>query len=552
MIPGGHQNINQNDIKEVIKALKSDWLTQGPKVLEFERALADYCGVKYAVAVNNGTAALHLAYLAAGLKPGDEVITSPNTFAATTNMMLNVGARPVFCDIRLDTYNIDEKKIEKLITKRTKAIVPVHFAGQACEMTAIHEIARKYKFLIIEDACHALGAKYRDAKIGACRYSDMVIFSFHPVKSITTGEGGAILTNNKKYFKKMVSLRSHGIHKDKNRKNIMTELGFNYRITDIQTALGVSQLKKLNGFIKKRQQIIKWYEQELKNVKQIILPLELMGDCSAWHIYVIRTANSADRDKLANFLKNKGIGVNFHYPAVYSHPYYRKNGYNGLKLVNEEIYQNSCITLPCYVNLAEKEIKFIGGSIKKYFMANEKKSGKNEDQIEKIMGERVYLRKLISADTSPDYCSWLNDREVNKYLETRKSTMAELKKYVIEKSSQFDCLLVGIFDKKTDLHIGNIKLEPIDWRRKKATYGILIGNKNYWGKGIGEEATKLIIEYAFRKLGLESIELGVIPQNKNAVKLYKKLKFRVKKIEKKAVNHDGILHNQIIMYIKNN
>ena len=161
----------------------------------------------------------------------------------------------------------------------------------------------------------------------------------------------------------------------------------------------------------------------MAGIPQIILPQALKGNYSSWHIYVIRTANSADRDKLANFLKNKGIGVNFHYPAVYSHPYYRKNGYNGLKLVNEEIYQNSCITLPCYVNLAEKEIKFIGGSIKKYFMANEKKSGKNEDQIEKIMGERVYLRKLISADTSPDYCSWLNDREVNKYLETRKKEL---------------------------------------------------------------------------------------------------------------------------------
>src|SRR3989338_6198826 len=274
-IPYGKQNIDKNDINAVLKVLKSDFLTQGPKVLEFEQKLAKYCGVKYAIACNSGTSALYLAYLVAGLKAGDEVITTPNTFVATSNMLLAIGVKPVFCDIRLDTYNIDEKKIEKLITKRTKAIVPVHFAGQACEMTAIHEIARKYKFLIIEDACHALGAKYRDAKIGACRYSDMVIFSFHPVKSI------------------------------------MTELGFNYRITDIQTALGVSQLKKLNGFIKKRQQIIKWYEQELKNVKQIILPLELMGDCSAWHIYVIRTANSADRDKLANFLKNKGIGVNF-------------------------------------------------------------------------------------------------------------------------------------------------------------------------------------------------------------------------------------------------
>lgn len=367
MIPYGHQFIDKKDINSVVDALRSGWLTQGPKVLEFEKDLAEYCGVKYVVAVCNGTAALHLAYLAAGLKAGGEAITSPNTFVATTNMLLAVGAKPVFCDIRLDTYNLDETKIEKLITKDTMAIVPVHFAGQPCEMDKILKIAKKYKLLVIEDACHALGALYKKLKIGSCRYSDIAVFSFHPVKSITTGEGGAILTDSKKYYDKLVSLRNHGIHKDKNGKNIMTELGFNYRITDIQTALGASQLKKLNSFIKKRQQIVERYGQELKNVKQIILPRELKDNCSAWQIYVIRTADPADRDKLANFLKNKGIGVNFHYPAVYTHPYYRQNGYNGVKLASEEIYQNSCITLPCFPGLKELEIEFICKSIKNFW-----------------------------------------------------------------------------------------------------------------------------------------------------------------------------------------
>ena len=213
------------------------------------------------MAVANGTSALHLAY--------------PNTFAATSNMMLAVGAKPVFCDIRPDTCNIDEEKIKKLVTAKTKAIVPVHFAGQPCEMKKIKAIADKYKLLIIEDACHAPGAKYKKGKIGNCLYSDMAVFSFHPIKPITTSEGGAVLINNKKYYEKLISLRSHGIHKDKKGKNIMVEMGYNYRMTDIQAALGISQLKKLDKFIKARRQIVGWYKKELENIKEIILPQEL-------------------------------------------------------------------------------------------------------------------------------------------------------------------------------------------------------------------------------------------------------------------------------------
>jgi len=374
MIPYGHQFIDKNDVAEVIKVFKSDWLTQGPKVLGFEKALAKYCGAKYAIAVCNGTAALHLAYLASGLKNGDEVITTPNTFVATSNMLLAVGAKPVFCDIRLDTYNIDENKIEKLITtasagqaKKIKAIVPLHFAGQPYEMGKIKKIADKYKLLIIEDACHALGAKYKKNKIGNCHYSDMAVFSFHPVKSITTGEGGAILTNNKKYYKKLMSLRSHGIHKDKRGKNVMTELGYNYRMTDIQASLGISQLKKLDGFIKARRQIVGWYKKELEDIKEIILPQELKGNFSFWHIYVIRVKDKKSRDELIKYLKENGVGVNFHYPAVYSHPFYRKNGYKKIKLDNEEEYYKSCITFPCFVQLKKEDIHYMADLLKKFF-----------------------------------------------------------------------------------------------------------------------------------------------------------------------------------------
>lgn len=367
MIPYGKQSIDQADIRAVLKVLKSNCIAQGPKVKEFELSLARYCGAKYAVVCNNGTAALLLSYLALGLKPGDEVITTPNTFASTCNMLLFIGAKPVFCDIRLDTYNIDESKIEKLITRKTKAIVPVHFAGHPCQADRINKIAKKYKLAVIEDACHALGAKFKNSKIGNCRYSGMAIFAFHPVKPITTGEGGAILTNNKKYYEKLVLFRNHGIYKDKKGKNVMVALGLNLRSTDIQAALGVSQLKKLDRFIKRRHQVVGWYEQELKNINQIILPVELPGNYSGWHIYIIRVANPKLRDKLMKYLKENGVGANFHYPAVYSHPYYQSVGYGKVKLKDMEAYHTSCITLPCHTKLARSDIKYIGKVIKKFF-----------------------------------------------------------------------------------------------------------------------------------------------------------------------------------------
>lgn len=367
MIPYGRQSIDASDIDAVVKVLKSDWLTQGPKVLEFEQALARYCGARYAVAASSGTAALHLAYRAADLKGGDEAITTPNTFVATTNMLLEVGAKPVFCDIRLDTYNIDERNIESLITNKTRAVVPVHFAGQPCAMDKIRKISQRHDLVVIEDACHALGARYKHSKIGDCAYSDMAVFSFHPVKSITTGEGGAVLTNSKNLYQRLLLLRSHGVKKDKRGFNIMTELGYNYRLSDIQAALGASQIKKIGGFIKKRRQVVKWYQEELAGINAIILPVELKECLSAWHIYVIRVREPKHRLPLYQHLKKHGIGVNFHYPAVYSQPYYRKKGYKSFYLKNEELYQSSCLTLPCFPALKRSEVRYIGRTIRKFF-----------------------------------------------------------------------------------------------------------------------------------------------------------------------------------------
>jgi len=282
-------------------------------------------------------------------------------------MVLVCGARPKFCDIRMDTYNIDENKIEKLVTKKTKAIVPVHFAGQPCDMRYIQSIAKKHRLLVIEDACHALGSKYENDKIGSCKYSDMTVFSFHAIKAITTAEGGAILTNSKKLYDMLVLLRSHGIQKDKNGFNVMLELGYNYRLTELQAALGLSQMKKLDKLIRMRRMIARKYQQALKNVDDIILPKEIDDNYSGWHIYVIRAKKAKDRLPLYKHLIKFGIGVNFHYPAVYKYPYYKKLGYAKIKCANMEEYHKSAITIPLYPGFYNVQIKTVCEAIKSFY-----------------------------------------------------------------------------------------------------------------------------------------------------------------------------------------
>lgn len=365
MINYGAQSINRRDIKAVEKVLLSPWLTQGPTVRAFEETLAGNCGARYAVAVSSGTVALHLAYLVAGLKKGDEVITTPNTFVATVNMLMAVGAKPVFCDIRSDTYNLDETKIESLITKKTRAIVSVDFAGQPCEYKKICTIARRHKLLVIEDACHALGAKYYGQSIGT--WADMTVLSFHAVKPITTGEGGAILTSSKNFYERLILLRSHGVNKDQDGFNVMVDLGYNYRLTNFQSALGSSQLKRLDSFLKKRRAVAQWYRQKLAGVDQVILPLESKNVLSGWHLYVIRTRDARQRLPLYKYLREQGIGASFHYPCVYQHPFYQKKGFSNVKCPTAEKYAATAITLPLHVLLTHRDILFITKTIKSFF-----------------------------------------------------------------------------------------------------------------------------------------------------------------------------------------
>ncbi|MBP1754617.1 MAG: glutamine--scyllo-inositol transaminase [Firmicutes bacterium] len=368
-IPYGRQWIDEDDIQAVVETLRSDYLTTGPKVEEFERSVADYLGAKYAVAVSNGTAALHVACLAAGIGEGDEVITSPITFVASANCALYCGATPVFADINPDTYNIDPEEIRRKITPKTKAIIPVHFTGQPCAMDEIHAIAKEYNLIVIEDACHALGADYKGQKIGTL--SDMTVLSFHPVKHITTGEGGMIMTENEELYERLKLFRTHGI----TRKPSQLEqcdgpwyyeqqvLGYNYRITDIQCALGISQMKKLDAFVARRREIAARYDQAFGAMEGIKVPFQAEGCHNSWHLYVIQVLDK-NRKEVFDSLIERNIGVNVHYIPVHTQPYYRAHGYAEVVCPNAELVYSRFISLPMYAKLSEEEQDYVIEQVK--------------------------------------------------------------------------------------------------------------------------------------------------------------------------------------------
>jgi UDP-4-amino-4,6-dideoxy-N-acetyl-beta-L-altrosamine transaminase len=370
-IPYGRQSINEDDILEVVNVLRSDWLTQGPVVEEFERAIADFCGAKYAVAVANGTAALHLATLAAGFTVGDEVITTPITFVASANCIAYVGATPVFADIDSQTYCIDPVQIRLKLTNRTKGLIPVHFTGQPCDMEAIKAIAEERQLIVIEDAAHAIGATYvaggETFKVGSCAHSDMTIFSFHPVKHMTTGEGGMVTTNNPKLYEKLCLLRTHGITKiaEKMTRNEgpwyyeQHELGFNYRITDMQCALGLSQLERLDNFVARRRQIASEYSKAFSGCRELIVPAQRADTHSSWHLYMLRL-HSVDRGKVFSLLRERGVGVNVHYIPVYLQPYFQeKFGCAKGDCPRAEHYYQGAITLPLYPDMTDEEVAYV-------------------------------------------------------------------------------------------------------------------------------------------------------------------------------------------------
>ncbi len=372
-LPYGRQWIDADDIEAVVEVLKGDYLTTGPFVLNFEQAVANYVGAKYAVSFANGTAALHGACFAAGITEGDEVITTPLTFAASANCILYQGGKPVFVDIDERTYNIDPEEIEKKITANTKAIIPVDFTGQPANLSKINAIAKKNNLVVIEDAAHALGAVYKGQRIGSI--SDMTMFSFHPVKHITSGEGGMITTNNKDYYEKLLQFRSHGITRDPSKLTNnhgpwyyeMQFLGFNYRLTDIQAALGKSQLNKIDRFIDVRKKYVAMYDQAFREIPQIITPFQHTNVESSWHLYIIQldlAMLSCTRLEIFKVLQDHNIGVNVHYLPVHLLPYYNGLGYRQGDLPKAEALYERIITLPLFPAMTDADVKDVIKAVK--------------------------------------------------------------------------------------------------------------------------------------------------------------------------------------------
>ncbi len=381
MIPYGRQEITDSDIEEVEKVLRSDFLTQGPVVPKFEKSVANYCGASYAVAVNSATSALHIACLALGLKKGDYLWTSPNTFVASANCARYCGASVDFVDINSNTFNMsvealsEKLKVAEKKGKLPKIVIPVHFAGQPSEMEAIHKLSKKFGFKIIEDASHAIGASYDEIKVGSCVHSDITVFSFHPVKIITTGEGGMALTNNKDLADKMYRLRVHGITYDKGTmhqrpKNEIwnyqqIELGFNYRMNDIQAALGLSQIKRLDDYIKIRHNIAKRYNKEFESLL-IKTQQQLPGVYSSFHLYSAcfkENNNSEIQKNIYDTLRENGIAVNVHYIPVHRHPYYENLGFKKEDFPEAEQFYREAISLPIYPSLSNQQQDFVVQSL---------------------------------------------------------------------------------------------------------------------------------------------------------------------------------------------
>jgi len=364
-IPYGHQTIDENDIEAVAKVLRSDWITQGKTVDQFESSIANYVGTKYAVAFSSGTAALHAACSIMDISPSDEVITTPISFVATSNSIMYCGGTPVFADVKPDTINIDPTEIKKKITKNTKGLIVTDFAGHPCELDEIYNIANEYDLFVIEDACHALGANYKGRLIGGYRIfpypadSDVTVFSFHPVKNITTGEGGMVVTNNKKICERLKHLRHHGIIKGNNHKYDIKSIGYNYRITDFQCALGISQLEKLDGFINRRRELVVLYNKLLSNTTYVTTPFEDGSVRSAYHIYPIQL-NHVNRDAVYDAMREKNIGVQVHYKPIYLFSLYKdKYGYRkGLCPVAENYYDNA-LTLPLFSSMSDDDVKYV-------------------------------------------------------------------------------------------------------------------------------------------------------------------------------------------------
>jgi UDP-4-amino-4,6-dideoxy-N-acetyl-beta-L-altrosamine transaminase len=375
VIPYGRQSIDEADIASVVEVLRSPWLTQGPTIKRFEEQVAQYCGARYAVAVSNATAALHLACLVLELGPGDLLWTSPNTFVASANCALYCGADVDFVDIDLRTLNMSVDHLAaKLETaehagRLPKVVVPVHFAGQSCDMEALHALSRRYGFALLEDASHAIGGRYQGAPVGNCRYADATVFSFHPVKIVTTGEGGMVLTNREDLYQALLRFRSHGITRDPQQLQgevdgpwsyQQLDLGFNYRMTDIQAALGASQMRRVDEFVACRQVLVERYGRAFAALP-LKMPAQMSDAAPAWHLQVVMLDDASWRRPMYDSLHKQGILANVHYQPVYLQPYYQARGFESGYCPNAEHYYDRALSLPLFPSMSDDDFETVVG-----------------------------------------------------------------------------------------------------------------------------------------------------------------------------------------------
>jgi perosamine synthetase len=520
MIPVFKPSITQKEISAVIKVLKSGWLGLGPKTEEFEKKFSQYIGARFAVGLNSGTSALHLALNVLGIKRGDEVIVPTITFVSTAHAVLYNQAKPVFADVDPDTLCIDPQDIKKKITSKTKAIIPVHYSGHPADLDKIYEIVKKKNIEIIEDAAHACGAEYKGRKIGSI--SRLTCFSFHAVKNLTCGEGGMITTNDDELYRKLKELRWLGISKDTWTRSELgkiyawqywvNELGFKAHLNDLASAIGLVQLSRLEDLNKKRRMIVNIYNKRLENLKHIKLPIEKKDVKSSWHIYHIKLKK---RDELIAFLKDKGIAPGVHYYPIHLHPYYRKRYYSYCPVA--EYIWKQLISLPLYPDMTQTEITRVTDAIKQF-------SVQADWEETEIKGNKIILRNIQSSDLDM-MLEWRNQNRryfFDSSILTKDRHQEWFDNYL--KDNRTDKMF--IIETKNKIPIGMIGLNRIDYKNKCAEFGrFIIGIPKFRKRGFGSDAARTLVKFAFNKLGLRRIYLRLLKKNKRAKKLYQRIGF---------------------------
>ncbi len=505
-LPYNKPLIGEEEIKEVIDTLKSNWLTMGPKTIQFEKDLAEYLGAKHVITVNSCTAGLHLSLLALGIGEGDEVITSPYTFAATGNVICHVGAKPIFVDVQEDTFNIDPKKIEQAITEKTKAIIIVHFAGQSVDLDEIIKIADKHGLKIIEDAAHAIGSEYKERKIGSMR--NLTCYSFYATKNLTTGEGGAIATNDDALADRLKVLRLHGISKDAwKRYNQgedwyyeILEPGWKYNMTDIQASLGIHQLRKLESFIKKRQEIAKAYDEKLSKIKKITLPLKKSDRNHVYHLYPLLLENY-DRNLFIKEMEKRNIGTSVHFIPLHLHPFYQELGYKkGDFPIAENLYSRE-VSLPLYPGMTDEDVNDVINAINDF-----------------LNPQRNIKLRLANKDDCIFLYEWRNDFASKKASRFTKKISYEEHIDWFSKSLKNPEIKIYVA-LENDKRIGQIRF---DKQVKEAEVSITIDPKER-GKGYGSMIVKEGSKKYFQdEPNIKVLRAEIRPENSSSIRVFEK------------------------------